>query len=91
MSTTHTYYYVVRVGYKFPTVKHVTLTSAVNEAERLCNQHPGETFEILQCLAVTRAVLAKTSWLDGVTPPSAFRESSRDDQGPGTDTGEKKS
>lgn len=65
----NTYYYVYRVGYKFPTIKHHTLTSAANEAERLANQHPGETFEILQCQAVTRTVLVKTFWMDGVTPP----------------------
>lgn len=70
------YYYVYRVGYKFPTIKHHTLTSAANEAERLSNQHPGETFEILQCLAVTRTVLAKTFWMDGVTPPPSFQEHS---------------
>jgi hypothetical protein len=65
------YYYVYRVGYKFPTVQHDTLTSATKEAERLSNQHPGEVFEILQCLAITRAVLAQTFWTDGVTPPDA--------------------
>jgi hypothetical protein len=61
------YYYVYRVGGKFPTVQHYTLTSAKKEAERLSNQHPGEVFEILQCLAITRTVLAQTFWMDGVT------------------------
>lgn len=67
--TMTSYYYVYRVGQKGPTIKHPTLTSAADEAERLANQHPGETFEILQCVAVTRTVLAKTFWMDGVTPP----------------------
>lgn len=68
-TTMKTYYYVYRVGQKGPTIKHHTLTSAANEAERLSNQHPGETFEILQCLAVTRTALAKTFWMDGIDPP----------------------
>jgi hypothetical protein len=62
------YYYVYRVGHKGPTIKHDTLTSATTEAERLSNQHPGEAFEILKCLAVTRTTEAKTFWMDGVTP-----------------------
>jgi hypothetical protein len=65
------YYYVYRVGNRAPTIKHPTLASAANEAERLANQHPGDTFEILQCLAITRTVMAKTFWLDGVTPPTS--------------------
>jgi hypothetical protein len=69
------YYYVFRVGHKFPTIKHHTLTSAAKEAERLSNQHPGETFEILQCQAVTRTVLAKTFWMDGIAPPCSIEES----------------
>ena len=69
------YYYVYRVGHKFPTIKHHTLTSAAYEAERLSNQHPGETFEILQCQAVTRTVLPKTFWMDGITPPRSIQES----------------
>jgi hypothetical protein len=64
-----TYYYIYRVGYKFPTVHHYTLTSAKKEAERLSNQHPGEVFEILQCVAITRTRLAQWFWIDGVTPP----------------------
>ncbi len=63
------YYYVYRVGHTAPKIKHDTLTSAVTEAERLSNQHPGETFEILQCLAFTRTVVAKTFWLDGLVIP----------------------
>jgi hypothetical protein len=71
------YYYVYRVGNKFPTLKHQTLTSAVTEAERLSNQHPGETFEILQCLAITRTVMAKTFWLDGLVIPLQNAEMER--------------
>ena len=72
----NSHYYVYRVGHTKPTIRHHTLTSAANEAERLSSQHPGEIFEILQCLAVTRTVLAKTFWMDGVTPPPSFQQSS---------------
>jgi hypothetical protein len=71
------YYYVYRVGYKFPTVQHYTLISAAKEAERLSNQHPGEVFEILQCLATIEAYPCRhcgevPEWVDipmGGTPP----------------------
>lgn len=43
-----------------PKVKHSSLQSAQSEAERLCNQHPGSSFEILECVAITRATAAKT-------------------------------
>jgi hypothetical protein len=65
-----TYYYVYRVGYNHPPkVKHASLELAVKEAERLAAQHPGESFEVLQCLAVTRTITPHTFWMDGVTPP----------------------
>lgn len=63
------YYYVYRVGYGKPTIKHATLESAATESERLAGQHPGETFEILKCLGITRTVTPQTFWLDGVIPP----------------------
>ena len=63
------YYYVYRVGYGKPTIKHATLESAATESERLAGQHPGETFEILKCLGVTRTVTPQTFWMDGVIPP----------------------
>jgi hypothetical protein len=65
------YYYIYRVGHKGPNVKHPTLLSATKEAERLSCQHPGETFEILQCLGFTRTATAQTFWMDGVTPPTS--------------------
>ena len=63
------YYYVYRVGYGKPTIKHATLESAATESERLAGQHPGETFEILKCLGITRTVTPQTFWMDGVIPP----------------------
>lgn len=64
------YYYVYRVGNKAPTIRHYSLLVATKEAERLSNQHPGETFEILQCLGITRTAKASTFWMDGVAPPT---------------------
>lgn len=63
------YYYVYRVGYGKPTIKHPTLESAAKESERLASQHPGEAFEILKCLGITRTVTPQTFWMDGVIPP----------------------
>ena len=66
------YYYVYRVGYGKPTIKHATLESAATESERLAAQHPNETFEVLKCIGITRAVTPQTFWLDGVIPPQNF-------------------
>jgi hypothetical protein len=65
-----TYYYIYRVGYGKPTIKHATLKQAALESERLAGQHPGETFEILKCLGITRTTTPQTFWNDGVIPPS---------------------
>jgi hypothetical protein len=62
------YFYIFRVGYDTPKVKHATIESAHAEAMRLSEQHPGETFEILQCLGITRATTPQTSWVDGFSP-----------------------
>jgi hypothetical protein len=62
------YYYVYRVGHMGPKVKHPTLAEAINEAERLSNQHPGEAFEILQCVAITQTPIATTFYMDGMGP-----------------------
>jgi len=63
------YFYVYRVNAQHPRVKHDTAESAAKEAERLAAQHPGETFEILQCIAITRTVNPQTFWMDGIIPP----------------------
>lgn len=63
------YYYIYRVGNGKSTIKHYTLEEAARESERLAAQHPGDTFEILKCIGVTRTVNPQTSWMDGVTPP----------------------
>lgn len=62
------YYYVYRVGHKHPAIKHATPALAAAEAERLAAQHPGDTFEVLQCLAITRTTAPVTFWLDGCGP-----------------------
>lgn len=64
-----TFFYVYRVGYGKPTIKHQTLVQAEQEAVRLSGQHPGESFEILQCLGITKTVTPQTFWMDGVIPP----------------------
>jgi len=63
------YYYIFRVGDSHPGIKHRTLESAHTEAMRLATQHPGDSFEILQCLSMTRTVNPQTFWMDGVIPP----------------------
>jgi len=60
------YYYVLRKNGQPPTVRHATLALAVTEAERLANQHPGETFEILKAVAESRVQgPASTFFMDG--------------------------
>ncbi len=61
------YYYIFRVGGSHPRIKHDTLESAITESERLAAQHPGDSFEILLCLGVTRTTTPQTFWIDGVT------------------------
>lgn len=68
------HYYVLRVGHKHPTVRHATPALAAAEAERLAAQHPGDTFEVLQCLAITRTAAPVTFWLDGCGPEPTASE-----------------
>jgi hypothetical protein len=63
------YYYVFKVGVRHPRIKHATIELATAESERLARLHPGETFEILMCLGVTKTINPHTSWMDGVVPP----------------------
>ena len=65
------YYYIYRVGYGKPTIKHQSLALAHTEAMRLAGQHPGETFEILECLGIVQTTTPQAFWMDGVIPPSA--------------------
>ena len=62
------HFYVYRVGYSKPTVRHATLESATAESLRLSAQHPGEVFEILQCLGMSQTTTASTFWADGCGP-----------------------
>jgi hypothetical protein len=65
-----TYFYVYRRFNGAPSHKHETLESAVAESKRLAARYPSETFEILQCVALTSAPKphANTFYLDGVAP-----------------------
>jgi len=58
------YYYVYNPNQKLPTVAHPESLSAVIEAERLAMKHPGQQFEILECIAIARVNKAITFWLD---------------------------
>ena len=62
------YYYVNRVGGLPPTIKHNSLKQAHKEALRLAGKYPGNTFEILICIGITRTTKPETFWMDGVTP-----------------------
>jgi hypothetical protein len=67
------YYYVYRYGHGGPTAIHKTVESAQKEAERLAEQHPESSFDILKCVAQTRATKAKTFWMDGEEPEELTR------------------
>ncbi|MFY8215264.1 MAG: hypothetical protein ACOVMP_01530 [Chthoniobacterales bacterium] len=67
------YYYVFRVGGSHPRIKHPTMESAHAESMRLAAQHPGDSFEILQCIGTTRTTTPQTFWVDGIIPPHACR------------------
>lgn len=62
------YYYVYRWAHGQPIQRHTKLTDAVIEAERLAQKHPGETFEILECVAMSKINPSCTFWMDGKTP-----------------------
>ena len=62
------YYYVFRVGGSHPKIKHMTLESAHDESIRPAAQPPGDSFEILQCLGVTRITMPETFWMSGINP-----------------------
>ncbi len=83
------YYYVYRFGHGAPKTKHDTLESAVIEAERLAESHPGEPFEILKCVALSRASKISTFWVDGECPPAVAKSATAqpfltDGEGPST-------
>lgn len=68
------YYYVYRVSSgRGPVVKHTTVEEAVAESQRLSAQHPGDTFEILKCLAITRTTEPATFWNDEEFPSPQYR------------------
>ena len=67
------YYYVYRYGHHGPQARHGTIESAQKEAERLSEQHPESSFEILKCVGHTRTTKAKTFWMDGEEPEGLTR------------------
>jgi len=67
------YYYCYRpAGFNAPQVKHECFTAAQIEAERLAAKYPGETIEILQCIAISKIVApAITVFMAGCEPANA--------------------
>ena len=63
------YYYVLCLDEELPINKHPNLELAREEATQLAKQYPDTTFEILQCVGLTRASGPQTFWMDGITPP----------------------
>ena len=49
-----------------PRVRHPSLEAAIKEAERLAEQHVGRTFEVLQCVAVSKVKGATTEYAQGM-------------------------
>ena len=69
------YYRILRLNHgRAPTVQHATLKEAETEALRLAGQHPGVTFEILECLGIARTTTPSIFWNDGVELPAAPAE-----------------
>lgn len=62
------YYYVNHAKEGYLTVRHPNLHAAHVDALRLSTSHPGEIFEILQCIGTTQTVHPTTFWMDGVNP-----------------------
>lgn len=60
------YYYVFYFGLKN---QYSSLSEAVQEAERLATKYPGEPFEVLQVVGISRVNKpAITFYVDGVNP-----------------------
>jgi hypothetical protein len=62
------YYYVFRYDGSAPQVRHDTLKSAITEAIRLAEKHPGAYFLILKFVGFASATKASLFWADGITP-----------------------
>jgi hypothetical protein len=64
------YYYVFSPAGHAPRHKHDTFDEAVKESQRLCEMHPDQTFEVLQCVAITSAPKPQVStfYMDGFAP-----------------------
>jgi hypothetical protein len=69
------YYYVFKPTGHPPSRKHERFEDAVKESQRLCEIHPNQTFEVLQCVAITSAPKPQVStfYMDGVVPKTDER------------------
>lgn len=48
--------------------KFATLQEATLHAEEQAKKHPGENYEILMCVGISRTNTECTFWMDGITP-----------------------
>jgi len=62
------YYSVVKSSELPPWERHLTLKYARLESLRLATLHPGQSFEILMCIGITRPSEPSTLWMDGLEP-----------------------
>lgn len=68
------FFYTYNTGSQFPPKhKHDTQEAAVAESLRLAKKHPGASFEILKCVAISQTSEASTFWMDGEEPPEKPR------------------
>ena len=62
------YYYVFKSSGHPPSRRHESIYEAQKESYRLASLHPGQHFEIVQCVGITStsAPAPSTFWLDGI-------------------------
>jgi len=62
------YYYVFKSGGNPPSKPHETAQSAIKESERFALLHPGQTFEVCMCIAITSTPrpVPSTFFMDGI-------------------------
>lgn len=69
------YYYIFKSSGYPPSKRHETLESVEEEAKRLAMKHPGQQFEILQCIGITSIPVTNPStfWLNKTESPERLK------------------
>lgn len=68
-----TFYMVVRLGGGEPSRAHATHDVAAEEARRLCNKHPGNTFYVLEAISMYQSkIQIEESFFKSQHPPNPF-------------------